>query len=87
MKLRKELEFLTARFQDNKEAIIKHMEWLKIGQQYNDLLTRLSWDAFYAYTTHEYRIGLYDRHNDLHDNHIDTAVKQAMKNVIGGIAS
>jgi hypothetical protein len=87
MKLRKELDFLTARFKDNKDAITDHMNKLRIKQEYNDLATRLSWDCFYAFTTNEYRMGLYDRYNDLHDNHIDTAVKQALKNVMGVITA
>ena len=80
MKMKKEtVQEIVEMLKDKKEEIQDHKQWLKDNARYNSLTTRLTFDCW-ATLPLEFRNETRDS-QDLNDAHIETGMKQALKQI------
>lgn len=71
-------------YKDNKDLIASHKEHLKANATYKDLNVRLAFDVFYSqlFPLEERRlIAQNGTDNELHDNHLQTALLKALNEI------
>lgn len=71
-------------YQDNKDLIESHKEYLKANATYNDLNVRLVFDVFHSqlFRFNERRsIAQRGTDNELNDNHLQTAFLKALNEI------
>lgn len=80
MKLKKELPEMERRFSLILEKIKAYAPRLKASGNYNDFITRLSWDILRACYTTEEICSFYEKY-DCNDKHLTTASRAALLHV------
>ena len=78
MKLKNELPTIRAAFEPNEQRIKQYAAELRASGEYNDFVTRLTWDCLRAFVTSETICTWYNLYN-CHDSHIQTAAVAVLK--------
>jgi hypothetical protein len=81
MKMTKEdYNVILKAFLNNEDKVTAHYNYIKSSGKYQVLEVRVGWDCLRAFVGRDFITDQYDR--GLNDNHIQTAVLKALKQII-----